>query len=321
MHGVFNSPWKDKVVVITGGSRGLGLEMARVWIKQGASVSICSRTDADLIRATGELCRLTDQEIGDRVFSQMCDITSQEQVERFVSATTEHFGAIDVVVNNAGIIQTGPVACMTLDDYRQAMDTHFWGPLFLIQAALPQLRERQGRIVNIASIGGEIGVPHLVPYCASKFALAGLSEGLRAELNLDAVSVTTVIPGLMRTGSPRNALFKGRHRDEYRWFSISGSLPIVSINSERAAHQIVKAARRRQAYISLSAPAKVGIRLHGIFPGLTARVLSVVNCLLPRPGGIGAESRRGAESTSKWSPSRLTKLTETAAIRNNEVRS
>lgn len=96
-------------------------------------------------------------------------------------------------------------------------------------------RQRGGRIVNVSSVGGKIGVPHLLPYTASKFALTGLSEGLRVELKRERILVTTVCPGLMRTGSPRNALFRGKHKREYAWFAIADSLPLLSISAESAA--------------------------------------------------------------------------------------
>src|SRR5205823_4029010 len=135
-----------------------------------------------------------------------CDVTHRREVTQFVRATRERFGRIDVLVNNAGTIEVGPMEVMTLDDYDRAMKTHFWGPLYMVLAVLPELRKRrEGRIVNVSSIGGKISVPHLLPYCASKFALTGFSQGLRAELAKDGIVVTTVCPGLMRTGSPLNA--------------------------------------------------------------------------------------------------------------------
>src|SRR5690606_33875253 len=110
----------------------------------------------------------------------------------------------------------------------------FWGPFYCIDAVLGGMRRRgEGRIVNVSSVGGRVGVPHMVPYCAGKFALVGFSESLRAELRSSGIRVTTVCPGLMRTGSPRNALFKGRHRAEYAWFAIADSLPLATISSER----------------------------------------------------------------------------------------
>jgi short-subunit dehydrogenase len=223
-------------------------------------------------------------------------------------------------MNDAGVIQVGPLETMSAKDYRQAMDVHFWGPFHTINAVLPQMKRRgSGRIVNITSIGGRISVPHLLPYSASKFALVGFSEGLRAELAKDGIVVTTVTPGLMRTGSPRNAQFKGQHRAEYAWFAISDSLPGVSMSAERAARQIIEACRHGRSEITLSLPAKIATTIHGLLPGLTADVLGLVNRLLPRAGGIGQRTALGWESESPAAPSVLTTLTERAAARNNEL--
>jgi short-subunit dehydrogenase len=173
--------------------------------------------------------------------------------------------------------------------------------------------------VNVSSIGGKISVPHLLPYSASKFALTGFSEGLRAELRGDGVVVTTVCPGLMRTGSPYNATFKGKHRQEFAWFSISDSLPFVTISAERAARQIIEACRRGDAEIVLTIPARLAAIFHGVFPGLTADLMGLLNLLLPEPGGIGTARAKGAESQSAFSPSWLTALSDKAALENNEM--
>src|SRR5207248_10974741 len=133
--------------------------------------------------------------------------------------------------------------------------------------AIPEMRRGGGgRIVNVSSIGGKIGVPHLVPYCASKFALAGLSESSRAELAKDGILVSNVAPGLMRTGSPFNAWFKGHHRDEFTWFAISDSLPLLTISAERAASQVVDAMRRGDAELVISWPAKLAVLTNAIAP-------------------------------------------------------
>src|SRR5204863_8081878 len=231
-------------------------------------------------------------------------------------------GAIDVLVDNAGIIQVGPLETMTQEDFRRAMNTHFWGPLNTTLAVLPEMRRRKtGRIVNISSIGGRVSIPHLVPYSASKFALVGLSEGLRAELAKDNIIVTTVCPGLMRTGSPRNATFKGRHRAEYAWFSISDALPVFSIQAERAARQIVTACKRGQAELVITTQAVLAVKFRALFPEATADILALANRLLPGPGGIGRKRAKGKESESPLAPSVLTTLSDWAARRNNEVRS
>jgi NAD(P)-dependent dehydrogenase (short-subunit alcohol dehydrogenase family) len=306
--------WQQKIVVVTGGSRGLGLELARVWLARGAKVAMCSRSQAELDRAIGIL----DSAKGN-LFGHRCDVTDPDQLGGFFDEVVNRWGGIDALVNNAGIMTVGPLEDMTESDFQAAMETHFWAPLHAIQLALPYLKDSRGHVVNIASVGGKISVPHMLPYSASKFALVGLSEGLHTELAKCGVQITTVCPGLMRTGSPRNALFKGRHHAEYRWFSISGSLPGISIASDRAAHRIVGAVTQGRAHLTLSLPAKLAIGAHGIFPSLSTRVLGAVNRMLPGPGGIGQNAAFGKESTSSWSPSVLTALTEKAAARNNEV--
>jgi NAD(P)-dependent dehydrogenase (short-subunit alcohol dehydrogenase family) len=309
------SYWQDKVIVISGGPRGLGLELTRIWLKRGARVAFCSRSKDDIDRALKSLA-----EYGDRVFGRPCDVTSAKDVRNLMAAVVSRWGVIDAVVNNAGIMTVGPVECMTTADYRAAMDTHFWGALHMIEAALPHLKRRRGHIVNIASVGGQISVPHMAPYSASKFALVGLSEGLRAELAASGVQVTTVCPGIMRTGSPRNALFKGQHRREYAWFSIAGSLPFLSIHSRLAALRIVNAAGRGQAYLTLSLLANLAIRAHGAFPRLFVRLMGLVNRMLPSSGGIGTKAALGVDSSSSWSRSVLTLPSRRAAFRNNELR-
>jgi NAD(P)-dependent dehydrogenase (short-subunit alcohol dehydrogenase family) len=306
---------RNKVVLITGGSRGLGLVMARQLLQQGARLAIGARDTSELERARGDL----GQDDG-RVLTVSCDISDREQVQAMVHDVQHHFGRIDVLINNAGTIQVGPVELMTLEDYEAAMNVHFWGPLYTIFAVLPAMRQRrEGRIVNISSIGGKVSVPHLLPYNASKFALVGLSEGLRAELAKDGIVVTTVCPGLMRTGSPRNAFFKGQHRAEYTWFSISDALPLVSQSAERAARQIIAACKRGDAEVVLSLPAKLATLVHDLFPGWTADVLGLANTLLlPGPDGIGTAHLPGKYSSSPLSPSWLTILNDSAAQRNNE---
>jgi NAD(P)-dependent dehydrogenase (short-subunit alcohol dehydrogenase family) len=306
---------RGKTALVTGGSRGLGLVLARELTREGARVALCARDAEELERAVADL-----RERGAEAFAFPCDVTDRRQVAEMVDVVTDRFGRIDVLINNAGIIQVGPLGVMTLEDFERAMDVHFWGPLYTTLAVLPQMRgRRDGRIVNISSIGGKIAVPHLVPYSASKFALTGLSEGLRPELLKDNVVVTTVCPGLMRTGSPRNANFKGQHRAEYAWFSISDSLPVTSIQAERAARQIISACKRGQAQLVITTQAQLAVKFHELFPEATADILALVNRLLPGPGGIGKKQAKGKDSESQLAPSLLTALSERAAARNNEV--
>jgi NAD(P)-dependent dehydrogenase (short-subunit alcohol dehydrogenase family) len=307
--------FKNKVVLITGGSRGLGLVLAREFASEGARLVLCARDEDELQRARVEL-----EGRGAEVMIHRCDVTSREDVNGLIAAVEDRFGAIDVLVNNAGVIQMGPIEVMTHADFEKAMNAHFWGPLNTMMAVLPGMRERKsGRIVNISSIGGKVSVPHLVPYCASKFALTGLSKGLRTELLKDGIAVTTICPGLMRTGSPRNAGFKGKHRYEYAWFSISDASPLVSVSAERAARQIVSACRSGRTELVISVPAKIAVLFDALFPEFTSDLFAMANNILPAAGGVGEREVKGKESGSVWSPSVLTTLNERAAVQNNEM--
>lgn len=292
-----------------------GLLIARELVGQGARVAIGARDEETLDRARQDLLAR-----GGPVAAIQCDVTDRDSVERLVRATTDRLGPIDALVNCAGAITVGPVQDMRLEDFRQAMDTNFWGALHAILAVLPAMRARRGRrIVNVASIGGRLSVPHLVPYSASKFALVGLSEGLRAELTGDGIDVTTVCPGLMRTGSPRHAYFKGQYRAEYAWFSIADALPLVSMDADRAARQVVDALRHGDGDRTLSLPAVAAAKLHGLFPGATAALMRLVSRTLPGPDGAAGGAVEGAASASGLSPSVLTSLGERAAVRNNQT--
>jgi len=303
--------------VITGGSRGLGLLVARELGRQGARITIAARDEAELERARQDL---EDRRID--VTTVVCDVTSPDDAQRLIDGVVARTGRIDVLVNNAGVIRVGPVEHMQRSDFEEAMAVHFWGPLQTMSAAIPAMRRRgAGRIVNVSSIGGKIGVPHLAPYCASKFALAGLSDSMRGEIAKDGIFVTTVCPGMMRTGSPYNAWFKGRHRDEFTWFAISDSLPIASIDARRAASQIVDACRHGDAELVITWPAKLAVIANAVMPESVALVMDLANRLLlpPPTDASGDKARSGWQSLSDQVPSRLTTRTERAAAENNEL--
>ena len=311
----FEYDLKDKTVLITGGSRGLGLVMAREFAREGSRLVLCARDEQELDQA-----RLDLEKFGREVMVARCDVTNRQDVMTMVADVNSRFGGVDVLVNNAGVIQVGPLEVMTHEDFEVAMQAHFWGPLNTIMAVLPAMRQRRtGRIINITSIGGKVSVPHLIPYSASKFALVGLSKGLRTELMKDGIKVTTVCPGLMRTGSPRNADFKGKHRFEYAWFSIGDALPLLTVSAENAARQVLSACKRGQAELVISVPAKIAVLFDALFPEVMSQVLALGNRLLPDAGGVGTEPMKGRDSTSSWSPSWLTTLNDEAALRNNEV--
>ena len=306
---------KNKTVVITGGSRGLGLAMGREFAREGAQLALLARDEEELQRAAADLLRFET-----KVSTWVCDVKDPSQVERTISSIADKHGRIDVLVNNAGIMLVAPLELMSEADFAEAMQVHFWAPYHVTMAALPHLkRNRESRIVNISSIGGRVAVPHMAPYCASKFALVGFSDALRTELAGKGVRVTTVSPGLMRTGSHINASFKGDHSKEFAWFSLAAGMPLGSICAQRAACQIVAAARRGRPELTITLQARSLILAQAIAPGFVAQILKLVNSLLPKATpGTGLQRKKGFQSHSALAPSLLTALADRATTRFNE---
>jgi len=281
----------------------------------GARLAICGRDVESLERARASLARVRAE-----VIAVPCDVTNRDSVQELVEEVHRGLGPVDVLINNAGVIEVGPAETMSVADYEEALGTNFWGMLYPTLAVLPEMKHRGGgRIVNITSIGGKLGIPHLLPYSASKFAAMGFSQGLRAEVAADGIKVVTVVPGLMRTGSPRNAIFRGQHRAEYAWFSISDSLPGLSVSVERAARRIVEACRRGDAEVLFPAFARVAAVANALAPGVTANLLGIVDRLLPDANGADRTRHTGAESQSWLSPSWLTQLGDRAARKYNQL--
>lgn len=308
--------WQGRTAVITGGSRGLGLVLARQLVTRGVRVALLARTAADLHAAKEEL-----EQQGGAVLALECDVRNAQRVSNCVQQVKEQWGAVDLLFNVAGVIHVGPLESMTAEDFHHAMDTNCWGTLHAVQAVLPGMKQRRwGRIVNVVSLGGKRAVPHMLPYAVSKFAQRGLSKGLRTELAQHDIWVTTVCPSLMRTGSPRNAIFKGRHREEFTWFSIGDALPVISMPAEEAASQVLTACQNGQNEVLLRGMANVGLLLQDALPKLTQELLRYANRALPAMGGIGRQAARGYDSHSRWSPSWITQLSDQAARRNNQMR-
>jgi NAD(P)-dependent dehydrogenase (short-subunit alcohol dehydrogenase family) len=253
------------------------------------------------------------------VFTVHCDLRDSAAVRDALAQTYSRFGRLDILVNNAGTIAVGPLESLTREDYEDSLRTHFWAMYDTVEAALPIFERRGGgRIVNITSIGGKVSVPHLLSYCVGKFAAVGYSEGLRASLARKNICVTTVVPGLMRTGSPRNAWFKGQHRKEYAWFALSDALPIFSVSATSAAKTIVDGSLRGDPEVVISLQAKFLVLLEGVAPAMLLRILSIADALLPRTGGIEREKARGYESTSRLTESPLTTLSKKAEQAYNQ---
>ncbi len=307
--------FQNKIVVITGGSRGLGLVLARMLAQEGAKLAICARTADQLSSAEAELKRN-----GATVFAQVCDVTDKQQAENFLDQVVATYGQIDVLINNAGVIQAAPLENTELKDYQEAMNIHFWAPLYTMMHVVPAMKARgEGRIVNVASIGGRMSVPHIVPYSASKFALVGLSKGFAEELRKDGIYVTTINPGLIRTGSVYNIKVKGQHEKEFAWFTTMGANVLTSSGAEATARQIIDACRYGEAEVITNFPARILALANSIFPEITADIAGLVTeYILPKPTGDIIE-KSGLESDSDLIPEHLRNRSVRAASDNNEL--
>ena len=309
----------DKVVLITGSSRGLGLAMAEEFGRRGAKLVLTARNEEELERSRQ---LLLERKVvpASYVLLVPADLRKAEEAEYLIQRAAEHFGQIDILINNAGVITVGPVENQTIQNFHDVMDANFFSGLHCSLAALPQmLSRRSGTIVNITSIGGKIAVPHMLPYTASKFAAVGFSQGLHTELRAKGIHVLTVCPGLMRTGSHLNALFSGDAAREYHWFSLAATLPIISTSARHAARKIARAVISEATEIAITPQAILAARLSNLSPEFAAQTMSSVNrLLLPQPVPQSSGLHRGAEvRDQEWMPS--SKIGRRLASRYNQI--
>lgn len=300
--------------MVTGGSRGLGLDIARELARGGAIVLLIARDHEELERARARL----SEETGGRVEFISADVSDYDEARSAMLEIYARYRRIDAVFNVAGIMQVGPLEEMTRQDFQRAMEVNVWGALNLTMAAVPHMQE--GRIVNIASIGGRIAMPHLAPYTTSKFAMVGLSDAMRAELRVRGIRVTTVCPGLMRTGSPLHAEFRGRPTSEYRWFAALSGAPFLSMSATRAARRIVDAMVHGDTHLTLGVPARAAEIAEGLAPGLTAEIAAAVERMLPKTpeSPIYTPPVSGAEARPE-DPGPLQRRAEAPAAEHNQL--
>jgi NAD(P)-dependent dehydrogenase (short-subunit alcohol dehydrogenase family) len=308
----------DKVVLVTGGSRGLGLLLAQELAGEGARVAVCARDENELAKAK-TLIEAQDQQL----HTFVCDLSQRSQIQQLIRDIGEQLGPIDVLINNAGVLQAGPMETMTVEDYDWTMAVNFWAPLYTTLEVLPSMRQHgAGRIVNISSIGGKTNSPHLLPYCASKHALTGLSQGMRIELAQHNIFVTTICPNLMQVGSMYRSLMKGQHRKEFAIAQILSANPLFSTSPRRATRWIIEACRTGEPVVVPSWRGSLLVLLFNLFPNLSQELLGLVERFMPTPDGpesIGTAGKPGMESTSPWAPSLLTVPNELNARKLNEL--
>ncbi|MEU2424979.1 SDR family NAD(P)-dependent oxidoreductase [Streptomyces sp. NPDC007851] len=267
--------------LVTGGSRGLGLLMAARLLERGYRVTVLARDAGELDRAVAWALDRT----GRSPQPVVCDVRDEPAVTAAVRETAERAGGLDLVIANAGVIQVAPAETAGTQAFRDAMGTIFEGTLHTALAALPYLRRSPagGRLGLVGSVGGLLAVPHLVAYSCAKAAVRALGEGLQEETAGSAVSVTTVHPGLMRTGSHLQAEFGGRPEAEFAWFSALSGMPLLSMDAERAAAKVVRAVERRRTRLVLTPVARAASFAHAVVPSLVTRASGLVARALPMP--------------------------------------
>jgi len=287
---------RGKVVVITGGSRGLGLALAEEFGQRGAMLVLAARNEAQLAEARRQLVDRGAVRSADDVLIVSADLRKPEDASRLIDEATRRFGRVDVLINNAGVITVGPIENQTLEQFREVMEANFYSGLHCTLAVLPQMLERrEGSIANVTSIGGRVSVPHLLPYCASKFASVGFSEGLGIEVRSKGIRVTTICPGLMRTGSHRNAFFTGDSSREYQWFSLAANMPGASASARHAAKKIANGIAAGCAEITITPQALLAARFGNLSPEAKRIAMMAMQMALPDPKAGQNVPHRGGE--------------------------
>lgn len=304
---------QGKVAVVCGASRGLGLAVAKRLSEEGCKVAICARSADDLEEARGML-------IGP-AYAEQCDLRNERDTALFIANVERMLGPVDLLVANAATITVAPIDALEPHDFREAMDTTFYTSLHAAMAILPFMEKRgKGTIAFVTSIGGKVGVPHLAPYCAAKFAAVGFAETLRAEVAEKGIDVVTIVPGLMRTGSHLHVQVKGDVENEYAWFGASATTPVIAMHADRAAERIVTGIRTHKKQIVFTPEARFAARTKDLMPNVWAKAMSVVASFLPK--GTSKASMEGEEIeelSDKPAVRFVRERGEAPALRHNQV--
>lgn len=300
--------------LIAGGSRGLGLLIARELVADGHTVHLCARDAEELSRAEADL-----RARGGVVTTTVVDVRDAEQVTRWVDESCEGDTAPDVAIHVAGIIQVGPWEAVTPQMVDDCVDIMTKGPAYLALAVTPRMRKAgRGRIGIVASIGGHLSVPHLVPYCTAKFGALGLARGLHAELSGSGITCTAICPPPMRTGSHLHAQYSGRPTAEYSWFAPGASMPGFALDGSKAARRIVTAVLAGRPSTGLSPLTWLVQKAVGLAPDTTVRFLGLASRLLPDgsaspQAGLDAKvgARRVVGLLTRWGDAKARTTNET----------
>ena len=246
--------FKNKVVLITGASSGIGKQTAIEFAKLGSSIILVARRKNKLEQVENEL-----KQFNVNTLVCVCDVSKKDQVEELSKIVLQKFNSIDILVNNAGFAIYGSVSDLSIDEIESQMETNYFGMIYCVKNFLPlMLKKKSGHIVNVASVGASFSVPGVSSYCATKFAMLGFSEGLKHELYGTGVGLTVVSPIMVRT-----PLFEHPSFTNFSKFSTG-----VSLSSETVAKTIIKASNSSRLEIVVPSVARVVIWFKQTFPFL-----------------------------------------------------
>ncbi len=257
---------KDKVVIITGASSGIGRELAIEYAKHGATV-VCAARRIDRLNEVVERCAT----FAGKALAIKCDVSNSSDVDHMTSVVLKDYGRIDIVVGNAGFSITGNIAEVDVEDYARQFETNVLGIVRLIKASLSSLRKTSGRIVLLGSISGEIALPGSTPYSVSKHSVHALAEGLSSELAPEGISVTLVIPGYVDTEIRK--LDNGGNFDPSIKDPIS---PWLLTSPQLVARKVVKGAQKRRYRVVVGIETKIALFLNHYF-SFVIRMLRKMN--------------------------------------------
>lgn len=245
---------KNRVAVVTGASAGIGAALAQRLVEAGARVVLAARSEDKLRQLAARLGE-------GRALVVPTDVTAPEQVENLVAQTVERFGGLDLLVNNAGVGLYGSIEETHWEHFRQMWEVNFFGAVRCTVAALPHLKTRHGVVVNISSVAGKIPVPYMAGYCASKFALNALSDGLRMELAHAGVRVVTICPGTVRTQFRMSAFRDGKNLP-----AVFQRRESTGISADAVARATLRAVQRGQREVVLPFQLRLAAEVRRFFP-------------------------------------------------------
>ncbi len=255
--------WHKKVVLVTGGSSGLGLAIAEAFVAAGAQVAIAG-LEADAVEQVTERMRA----VGRDVLGVQADITRQEDVDRLIARTVDYFGRLDVLVNNAGRSMRGKVLDTTPEQFRDLMELNLIALVRCTRAAVPHLLRRRGHVVNIGSLAAKSAARWVGAYPATKFAVAAYSQQLRLELGPEGLHVLLVCPGPVERKDARLYPLAGLEDVPESARAPGAGVQVRAIPPQRLARAILRACQHRQPELVIPGKARLLFALAQLWPSL-----------------------------------------------------